>query len=341
LSSLELAGVGKRFGETVAVADFSLSVAQGAYVALLGPSGCGKTTVMRLIAGIAEPDAGRILLGGRDVTRLPPERRGIGLVFQSYALFPHMTVGGNVAFGLRMRGVAAAERHQRVAAALALVDLGALGARWPRQLSGGQQQRVALARALVIEPAVLLLDEPLSNLDAALREQLREELHALQRRLGVTTLHVTHDQAEALALADRIVVMDRGRIVEQGAPDALYRRPQHRFTAEFLGHTNLIAATVQDGRMRLPWGEAPVANGLLPGAVLLSVRPEDLRLTADADGAGTVEDSSFQGRDIALRVIAGGLRLRARRSASAAPLPAGTRVRIGLPEHPHALPDPA
>jgi len=337
LAALELLGLAKRFGETVAVAAFDLAVAQGEFVALLGPSGCGKSTVMRMIAGIAEPDAGRILLGGRDVTGVPPEQRGVGLVFQSYALFPYLTVAANIGFGLRMRGVGRAERDRRVAEALALVDLAGLGGRLPRQLSGGQQQRVALARALVIEPRILLLDEPLSNLDAALREQLREELRALQRRLGVTTLHVTHDQSEAMALADRVVVMNKGRIIELGVPEALYRRPTHRFTAEFLGHTNLIEASVAAGALSLPWGEQRPANGLAADRTLLSVRPEDVTLRPDAAGPGEVTEATFLGREVEMRVAIAGLSLRVRRGGGEEALSVGTRVRLVLPDTLHGL----
>ena len=337
MADLLLAGLGKRFGETVAVSGFDLDVRDGEFVALLGPSGCGKTTVLRMAAGIAQPDEGRILIGGDDVTRLPPERRDIGLVFQSYALFPHMTVAENVSFGLRMRRIGRAERESRVARALGMVELGGLGGRWSRQLSGGQQQRVALARALVTEPRVLLLDEPLSNLDAALREQLRVELRALQRRLGVTTVHVTHDQAEALAMADRVVVMNRGRIVEQGPPEALYHAPRRRFTAEFLGAVNLVPASIAGGVVRLPWGDQVPAPGQPDGATLLCIRPEDLVLLPDPDGPGRVAEATFHGRDIELRVEVGTLVLRARRGGREGALPPGTAVRLGVPTPLHHL----
>ena len=254
MARAHLKSLRKTFHSTVAVEEFDLDVADGEFVALLGPSGCGKTTVLRMVAGITDPDRGEIRFGDRRVENLPPERRNVGLVFQSYALFPHMSVEANVGFGLKMRGLAGAEMRQRVKGALGLVDLAALGGRYPRELSGGQQQRVALARALVIEPDVLLLDEPLSNLDAKLREQLREDIRALQRRLGMTAIYVTHDQAEALALADRVVLMNAGRIVEIGNPHDLYRSPRHRFTAEFLGRTNILKGMAKNGSVAFPWG---------------------------------------------------------------------------------------
>ncbi|MGL5116605.1 MAG: ABC transporter ATP-binding protein, partial [Beijerinckiaceae bacterium] len=276
MAGMVLSGLSKSFGPTRAVEGFDLTVGEGEFVALLGPSGCGKTTVMRMIAGITPPDGGRIEIGGRIMDMAPPEKRNIGLVFQSYALFPHMTVEANVGFGLRMRGVPQGERTKRVTDALELVSLQGLGGRYPRELSGGQQQRVAVARAVVIAPDILLFDEPLSNLDAKLREGLREELSALQRRLGVTSLYVTHDQEEAMALADRIVVMNAGRIVEIGAPVDLYRRPRTRFAASFLGHSNMVPLRREGAVTLLPWGErveVPLE------AVELCIRPEDVGIT--------------------------------------------------------------
>jgi putative spermidine/putrescine transport system ATP-binding protein len=340
---LSASGLTKAFGPARAVTGFSLAVADGEYVALLGPSGCGKTTVLRMIAGITRPDAGEIRLSGQRIDALPPERRNIGLVFQSYALFPHMTVERNVAFGLRMRGVTAADVARRVTAALALVDLGGLGARYPRELSGGQQQRVALARALAIEPQVLLLDEPMSNLDAKLREQLRDELRALQRRLGITTIHVTHDQAEALALADRVVVMNDGRIVEDGTPRALYSSPRTRFAAEFLGHTNIIPATLVGGHVVAPWGQPLGPAPLLPGwvegrSLTLSVRPEDLTLSPRPDGPGRVVDATFLGAGVETCVAVGDMMLRCRSAGrGAVDLPPGSPVAIGFPADLHLL----
>jgi putative spermidine/putrescine transport system ATP-binding protein len=338
MARVRLSGLRKAFGTTVAVDHFDLDVAEGEFVALLGPSGCGKTTVMRMIAGITDPDRGEIQLGEARVDRLPPERRNIGLVFQSYALFPHMTVAANVGFGLRMRHLGRGEIARRVAGALALVDLAALGSRYPRELSGGQQQRVALARALVIEPQPLLLDEPLSNLDAKLREHLREDLRALQRRLGTTTIYVTHDQAEALALADRVVLMNGGRIIEEGRPEALYRAPRHRFTAEFLGHTNLLPGKAIGGRVTFPWGTVVAATGAADGDVMLSVRPEDVGISPLADGPGAVIDVTFLGAEIEHKVTIGDLHLRTRRAGlAAAVLPPGTRVALELPDRVHVL----
>jgi putative spermidine/putrescine transport system ATP-binding protein len=273
MSTLEIDGVAKTFGGTTALCmRYRLSWADGEFVTLLGPSGCGKTTLMRIIAGITPPDGGTIKVDGRDIHKLPPERRNIGLVFQSYALFPHMTVAANVGFGLKMRGIPRVEAEARVAKALDLVDLGALADRHPRALSGGQQQRVALARAVVIEPDVLLFDEPLSNLDAKLRDQLRDDLKVLQRRLGITAIYVTHDQAEAMALADRILVMKDGRIVEEGAPVALYRQPRTRFAAEFLGQTNVLPVRTEGGDVLLPWDQRITVAGALTGGHV-SLRP--------------------------------------------------------------------
>ena len=326
----EIKSLKKSFGATVAVAGFDLDVADGEFVALLGPSGCGKTTVLRMLAGIAVPDHGAIAFTGRRVDALPPERRNVGLVFQSYALFPHMSVGDNVGFGLRMRGLPRAEISRRVAESLKLVDLAAMGARYPRELSGGQQQRVALA-----------LDEPLSNLDAKLREQLREDIRAVQRRLGMTAIYVTHDQSEAMALADRVVLMNAGHIVESGEPRLLYRAPRRRFTAEFLGHTNILPATAGGGHLRFPWGQVvPAANGAAQasGEVVLSVRPEDIRLRLDAAGPGTVADVTFLGADVEHKVTLDGRLVRVRSSGGEAPvLSPGTRVAVELPAEIHLL----
>jgi spermidine/putrescine ABC transporter ATP-binding subunit len=242
---LELRDVARTFdGGVVAVDALSLQVEAGEFVSLLGPSGCGKTTTLRVIAGFIEPDAGQVLIKGADVTDLPPERRDIGMVFQSYALFPHMTVEANVAYGLRMRRVASDDRRRRTAEALELVRLGELAQRYPGQLSGGQQQRVALARAMVIRPSVLLLDEPLSNLDAKLRQEMRSEIRQLQQHLQITTVFVTHDQEEALTMSDRVAVMNRGRVEQVGPPRAIYREPRTRFVAEFIGEGNFFEGRV-------------------------------------------------------------------------------------------------
>jgi putative spermidine/putrescine transport system ATP-binding protein len=244
MARLELGRLSKHFGPTVAVHDVSLDVRDGEFVVLLGPSGCGKTTTLRMIAGFLAPTSGRVRIGDKDVTTLPPWKRNAGMVFQSYALFPHLTVAENVAFGLEMRKLPQSDIPERVAEALRLVRLEGLAERLPRQLSGGQQQRVALARALVIRPDVLLLDEPLSNLDAKLRETVRVEIRELQRQLGSTTVMVTHDQEEALIMADRLVVMSEGSVRQIGSQRDLYERPADRFVAGFVGRSNLLPGKV-------------------------------------------------------------------------------------------------
>src|SRR5579864_3964444 len=244
MSFLVLEQLTKAYGEVIAVDRLSLAVEKGEFVTLLGPSGCGKTTTLQMIAGFVEPTSGGITLDGADLLAIRPNRRGLGIVFQSYALFPHMTAAENVAFGLEMQRVPRAEREKRVAETLALVGLSALTDRFPRKMSGGQQQRVALARALVIRPSVLLLDEPLSNLDAKLREEMQIELRQIQRTLGTTTILVTHDQGEAMALSDRVVVMNHGRVEQIAAPQDAYERPATAFVSQFLGKTNDFAATI-------------------------------------------------------------------------------------------------
>ncbi len=316
--ALELAGVRKRYGDAVALHETSLRVAEGKLVFLLGPSGCGKTTTLRLVSGFVEPDGGEISIRGVRVDRTPPERRGLGMVFQHYALFPHLTVFENVAFGLRMRRLGPGPVRERVGRALDLVRLGQLAGRYPRELSGGQQQRVALARAVVIEPTLLLLDEPLSSLDLKLREEMRSEIRALQRALGITTLFVTHDQEEALTMADEVVVMAEGRIVQIGTPAELYERPATRFVAHFVGESNLeagrVAATLGPGAWRVDVGGlAVVATGpgtWQPGdSVTVVVRPERVRLSALAGAAparnevtGSVEECIFRGPSRRYRV---------------------------------------
>ena len=245
---LKLEGVSKTFGSHTALHAMDLSVKQGEFVTLLGPSGCGKTTTLSLIAGFLRPDAGRIMIAGQDVSTLPPFKRHLGVVFQDYALFPHLTVAANVGYGLRMRGVKKAEITERVTAALKMVHLEALGTRMPSELSGGQRQRVALARAVVIRPSVLLLDEPLSNLDLKLREAMRLEIVALQKQLGITTIFVTHDQAEALEMSDRIVVMSHGRVEQIGTPEDIYERPATRNVATFIGQMNLLPDPTRPGQ---------------------------------------------------------------------------------------------
>ena len=292
MARLQIDKVTKRYGDFHAVREVSLDVPHGEFVVLLGPSGCGKTTTLRIVAGFIDPTAGSVRLGERDVTGLPPWRRNAGLVFQSYALFPHLTVARNVAFGLEMRKVPPAEIGTRVAEALRLVRLGHLGERLPRQLSGGQQQRVALARALVFKPDVLLLDEPLSNLDAKLRQEVRVEIRELQRSLNLTTIMVTHDQEEALTMADRLVVMNEGSVRQVGTQQDLYERPADRFVAGFVGRSTFLEGTVeQPGRFRTKGGLSVGCRGGAPGPASLALRPERLVL-----GSGTEPlDNSYPG----------------------------------------------
>ncbi|MGE5509848.1 MAG: ABC transporter ATP-binding protein [Bacteroidota bacterium] len=290
----------KHFGDHVAVENVSLAVEQGEFLALLGPSGCGKTTTLQMIAGFVTPSSGSIKLEGQDLLAVKPAKRGLGIVFQSYALFPHMTAAENIAFGLDMRGVDKAERRRRVSEALDLVGLGAFADRYPRRMSGGQQQRVALARALVIRPRILLLDEPLSNLDAKLREEMQIELRQIQRNVGTTTILVTHDQAEAMALSDRIAVMSQGRIEQVAAPHEAYERPATPFVASFLGKTNVLEASVENGAdgsaAILGSGRWPVPPGS-PPRVLVTVRPEKIGFALGAGPSlpGTVVTRIFQG----------------------------------------------
>ncbi|HUH15341.1 MAG TPA: ABC transporter ATP-binding protein [Gaiellaceae bacterium] len=287
---VRLENVVKRFDDVVAVAGISLEIPAGSFFALLGPSGCGKTTTLRMIGGFEDPDAGAIYLGDRDVVGLPPYKRDVNTVFQSYALFPHLSIFENVAFGLRRRRVDRNEVRRRVEEMLSLVGLEDVGRRRPRQLSGGQQQRVALARALVNRPQVLLLDEPLGALDLKLRKQMQLELKQIQHELGLTFVHVTHDQEEAMTMADAIAVMNHGRIEQLGPPTELYEQPATNFVAGFLGVSNLLRGTVAGpDRVRLEAGdELTVALGGRTGAVALGVRPEKLRLGAPREGENTL-----------------------------------------------------
>lgn len=291
MAFLQLEGLSKRYGAIDAVVATDLAVEKGEFVSLLGPSGCGKTTTLQMIAGFVDTTAGRIVLDGCDITHAKPSSRGLGVVFQSYALFPHMTVRDNVAFGLRMRKVASAEMDQRVTTVLNLVRLAPHAERYPRELSGGQRQRVALARALVIEPPVLLLDEPLSNLDANLREEMQFEIRRIQREVGITTLMVTHDQAEALSISDRVVVMQAGRVTQIDEPYKLYEHPRTQFISGFVGKANMLAGDI-DAK-----GHPQVRHSPGDGALTLSLRPEKI----DMLDAGT---GRLQGR-IAVRYFLG------------------------------------
>jgi putative spermidine/putrescine transport system ATP-binding protein len=319
---LELHGLRKDYGVGAAAVDhLDLSIGRGEFVALLGPSGCGKTTTLRMVAGLVEPTGGRILLDGDDLTARPTHRRNIGMVFQNYALFPHMSVADNVAFGLEMRGVARAEVRQRVDEALAMVRLGGFEGRRPKALSGGQQQRVALARALVVRPSLLLLDEPLSNLDAKLREEMRGEIRQIQRRLGIATVFVTHDQAEALALADRVAVMDRGRLAQLGTPEEIYERPATPFVAHFVGRINeLTAEAGSDGRLRVASAvvAAPAGHGVAAGGrALVMVRPQHVALgPAGAGLLGRIAAITYVGDMVQIAVDGDGFTLTAERGTA-------------------------
>jgi putative spermidine/putrescine transport system ATP-binding protein len=311
MSRLTIRELTKLYADNPAVQDFDLDVAEGEFVSLLGPSGCGKTTTLRCVAGLEVPTSGQIRFGDREVTRLPAEKRNIGMVFQNYALFPHMTVAENVSFGLEMRGCPGGRAWRKVNAVMDMVQLGGLHERHPRQLSGGQQQRVALARALVVEPALLLLDEPLANLDARLRDEMRVFIRSLQQRVGITTLYVTHDQAEAMTISDRIVVMFNGRIHQIGSPREIYHRPSTREVANFIGQSNLFAGKVialEDTRLVVETavglmrcdGPSDVAVGT-EGHVML--RPEAIRLVRACNGfPGRITEQHFLGNVVDYRV---------------------------------------
>jgi len=322
MARLELNKINKRFGDQVAVADFSLAVADGKLVSFLGPSGCGKTTTLRMTAGFELPDSGSVIVDGVDVTDLPTNKRAMGMVFQGYALFPNMTAIENVEFGLAVRGRPVAERRAQVAELLELFGLGHVGGSYPHQLSGGQQQRVALARAVAVKPGVLLLDEPLSAVDAKVREELRTEIRRMQVQLGITTILVTHDQSEALSISDRVVVMNRGSIEEIGTPTQIYAEPRSAFTAGFIGAMNEIPVRIVSGANGIVerWGRrvtAPGAAGLPDGDMaLLLVRPESLEplgttkaaLNGDLTLTGRVEVQTFLGATtrLLLRELPGG-----------------------------------
>ncbi len=298
MTKLALSGIGRSFGATAAVADVTLALEEGEFVSLLGPSGCGKTTTLRMIAGFIRPTAGTIEMNARVLSSpdhsVPPERRSMSMIFQSYAIWPNMTVGENVAFGLKLRHLPRAEVERRVGAILDVVQLRALRDRYPAELSGGQQQRVALARAIVIEPEVLLLDEPLSNLDANLREEMRSEIRRLHDAFRITTVYVTHDQAEAMVTSDRIVVMNRGRIEQVDDPVSLYNRPRTRFVAGFIGRTNFLDGTIEGAVIRFPGFSVPTLDASASAReVSFSVRPQDIALhraePATGNGAWVVE----------------------------------------------------
>ena len=341
---LELQNLHRDFGTVKALDGIEISLGEGEFLSLLGPSGCGKTTALRLVAGFDRPDAGRIVVDGKDITEVSPNKRDMGMVFQAYSLFPNMTAGQNVEYGLKIRGKDKADRRKRVAELLELVGLGQARDRYPHQLSGGMQQRVALARAIAIEPRVLLLDEPLSALDAKVRVQLREEIRRIQLELGITTLYVTHDQEEALSVSDQVAVMYRGRIEQNGPPAEMYSRPATPFVAEFIGTMNRLGVTVVDpangtvdhGGVMLT---VDAARGRTRGErVLVLVRPETVELSP-ADGAGgantltgEVLTQTFLGPVTRLKVVGAGVDLIADVStAKAVTLPIGMKVTAALP----------
>jgi putative spermidine/putrescine transport system ATP-binding protein len=298
-AAVRIEACGKTFTDgTRALEPATLDIARGETLVLLGPSGCGKTTMLRIIAGLGLPDAGgRVLFDGNDMTAVPIEKRNVGMVFQSYALFPNMSVADNIGYGLKIRGMAKQERIARVAELVKLTNITGLENRHIDQLSGGQRQRVALARAVAIRPGILLLDEPLTALDAALRDRLRGELNRLLRALGITTIYVTHDQSEAMELGDRIVVMQKGAIAQIGTPREIYFQPKNRFVAEFIGAANIIEAPVENGHLVLPGGRQPIGGAASFNAAIAMIRPETIRVmeVAAAPLSGTIDSVSFIG----------------------------------------------
>jgi sn-glycerol 3-phosphate transport system ATP-binding protein len=330
MSEIVLASVSKHYGAVRAVDDVSLRAEAGRFLVLLGPSGCGKSTVLRLIAGLEDVTRGKILIAGRDVTRLEPDKRRISMVFQSYALFPHLSVAENIVFGLKVRRTPAAERNERLARVAELVGLTEQMARKPSQLSGGQRQRVALARAVIAENKICLMDEPLSNLDAQLRHGMRVEIRALQQRLGMTVVYVTHDQVEAMSMADRVILIRQGRIEQEGAPEDLYARPATVFAARFIGTPPMNIVALTDGAQGAVIRGAPGA-AVVPGrgaGRMLGVRPEHVELVAEGGVPGVVSSAEYHGADTVLTVQVGEESLLARAPGRLG-LGAGAKVRLG------------
>ncbi|MCB2094731.1 MAG: ABC transporter ATP-binding protein [Rhodobacteraceae bacterium] len=347
MAGVELKNVKKSFGLITAVQDMNVTFDEGSFTTLLGPSGCGKTTILRMVAGLEAPTDGDILVGGTRVNEVPIHKRNLGLVFQNYALFPHRTIGQNIAFGLKYRNVSKSDIADKVKAALDIVRLPGVEDRYPSQLSGGQQQRIALARAIVIEPDVLLLDEPLSALDANLREEMRVELKAIQHRIGVTSIFVTHDQSEALAMSDKIIVMSAGKMQQVGAPEEVYNSPANEFVANFLGASNILDVTVtsadnrtivvqtpQFGTITVPRARVADLHGAKTGRLV--VRAEKLRLleaTAHDGGVsapGTVEAVDYQGQIARYFVRVGDAQFQAMNMIDGRPFEAGTGVQVAF-----------
>ena len=334
MSAIELQGVAKRWGSTTALHAVDLSIAAGSFCVLLGPSGCGKSTTLRIIAGLDHASSGRVLIAGRDVTTLAPAERGIAMVFQNYALFPHLDVANNITFGLSVRKLPAAEQQQRLQQVAQLLGLSALLQRKPSQLSGGQQQRVALGRALVARAKVCLMDEPLSNLDAQLRQDMRRELRELQRQLGLTVVYVTHDQAEAMSMADQVVLLNKGAVEQAGSARELYSRPATTFVARFVGTPPMNLLQLDGARI----AGSDAASGIDGGvpAAQLGLRPEDIVL-ADDGVAATVQGSEYLGADLVLRCAIGSQSLLVRAAGQTDIAPgAGVRLRW-RPEHAHGF----
>jgi putative spermidine/putrescine transport system ATP-binding protein len=330
-------GLSRQYGTVLALDKLDLTVQPGELIALLGPSGCGKTTTLRLLAGLEDADAGHINVAGRDITRLPASKRDMGMVFQAYSLFPHMTVQQNVAFGLRLRRVSTEERNRRAMEMLELVELHSQADRYPHQISGGQQQRVALARALAIEPQVLLLDEPLSALDAKVRAQLRDQIRRIQLDVGITTLFVTHDQEEALAIADRVGVMRAGHLEQLAPPTDVYSRPATAFVAEFVGLSNRLEGVVSGSTVTVRGRDLPLVDlSTPPGPAIALVRPEAVMLSSDSSSdsgplVGTVIATTFLGATSRVTVDLGDTTILAQLSTSdASELPAGSRVSLAI-----------